>query len=130
MTSVMNSCPVLPPGVRSSAYRFLRRTLFDHFGRRQPGAGEMQNRALIIAMTGVGVMPLPRWLRRMSASASVRAPMWRSKRPMLPGTTFAISSAAGASPPWGIILGVAVGAVLMSAKHRDLRREREDAEAS
>lgn len=37
MREVMQNCPVPPPGLRSSAVRFLRRNLFDHFGRRQHG---------------------------------------------------------------------------------------------
>ena len=34
MTEVMQNCPVQPPGLRSGVLRFLRRSLFDRFGRR------------------------------------------------------------------------------------------------
>jgi hypothetical protein len=34
MSEVIQTCPVQPPGLRSGALRYLRRHLFDRFGRR------------------------------------------------------------------------------------------------
>lgn len=33
-TDIIQKCPTQPPGLRSGALRFLRRNLFDYFGRR------------------------------------------------------------------------------------------------